>query len=133
MAKRKHVRSTRRRIQKGSCPHCNSKKCGSVKYPGHTPWITLQIAGHTVPVFVMDSLPSENLGEYIPEINEIYIKNHLTKDYAQDTILHEVIHAISTICMPTDDRLDEEQVNTLATQLRDVLRRNPLLKEALDR
>lgn len=48
-----------------------------------------------------------------------------------DTLLHEVIHAISTLALTGDDRLEENQVSVLSTALVDVLNRNPVLSRRI--
>lgn len=90
----------------------------------------MNIAGHRVPIFLMPQIDADdNVGEYIPDTEEIYIKDGLPKDLTEDTVLHELLHAISTVCLTPPNRLSEEQVNTVATQLRDTLKRNDILHQ----
>lgn len=44
-----------------------------------------------------------------------------------DRIWHEFLHAISTIILPPEARLNETQVNAVATAQIDLLQRNPSL------
>jgi hypothetical protein len=44
-----------------------------------------------------------------------------------DRMWHEFLHAISTIILPPGKRLDEMQVNAIATAQVDLLQRNPSL------
>jgi len=129
MAKPKHVRHSRRRVQKRGRKDRAGKKPKPVRYPGASFWGCLNIAGHRVPVFLQKQLDGgENAGTWMPDTEEIYILQGMPEDLTEDTVLHEVIHAISTICMTPAARLSEEQVNTLATQLRDTMDRNKSVK-----
>lgn len=79
-------------------------------------------------MFVIDELPCDEIGEFQPATMEIYLQRELPKDLMGDTLFHEILHVVSTICLPSDQRLEELQVNTLATQLRDTINRNPVLR-----
>jgi len=53
---------------------------------------------------------------------EIHVRPNQSEDQARDTLLHEVIHAIDNV---ETLNLTEEQVRTLATDLRAVFTANP--------
>lgn len=69
----------------------------------------------------------DHAGEFNPGAMTIHILKGMGRDQTEDTLLHEIIHAISSICMKSTKELTEVQVDLLATQLRDTLTRNPEL------
>ena len=70
-------------------------------------------------------------GECDPEKEIIRVSAHLTSRGFAETLLHEILHAITVIGLDEGNRLTELQVNYLAAMLIEVLRRNPSLKGIL--
>ena len=100
-----------------------SKKSKNI--PGAVYQFTVTVSGYPVGVFHAPHLSeADNVGEY--DNQEIHLRSDTPGGvvYA-DRLLHEAIHAISSIAMSSEDRLTERQVNALSTVLVDTLPRNP--------
>jgi Zn-dependent peptidase ImmA (M78 family) len=61
------------------------------------------------------------IGRCYPHANKIYISKNLTQDKANETLLHEVIHAIE---QNLGLKMKEKQVNNLAFCLYSFLKEN---------
>ena len=67
-------------------------------------------------------------GYWSPETHEIAVQLPGQSPVAEaDRVWHEFLHAISTIILPPEARLNETQVNAVATAQIDLLQRNPSL------
>ena len=93
---------------------------------------SLAIGGYPIRVFSASLLPDDTQGLWYPEAHEIYVleDSPSAMGYA-DRLLHEVLHAISTLLMIEEDRLTERQTNTISTALLDTLARNPEFRTRL--
>lgn len=102
-------------------------------YEGADYQFTIAVAGQPVHFFTITKFPDpEQVGEWDDDHHEIYVKSPAPSAQAEiDRLLHEVVHAISSVAMGPEDRLTERQVNTLGLTLGDTLMRNPKLKEYL--
>jgi hypothetical protein len=91
--------------------------------------LTASVAGYTVPVFTRrDPFDGDAVGMWSSETHEIAVQLPGPSPVAEaDRLWHEMLHAISTIILPPEHRLDETQVNAIATAQIDVLQRNPSL------
>lgn len=104
----------------------------SISYPGATYWFAITLLGYTVKVFRIRAFETDGqVGAYDQETHEIYVKEGLSEQEDADTLLHEVVHAVSRIALPPDLRLTENQVTILSTVLADTFTRNPKLRENL--
>ena len=83
----------------------------------------LKILGKPFKVlWLTDELDSSLNGECDSDGQEIKVRDGLPVEQLQDTLLHEVIHAIDEAM---DARMSESQVKKLATGLLAVLKDNP--------
>ena len=91
--------------------------------------LTATLAGYKVPVFKRaDYFDGEAVGMWWPDTHEIAVMLPGQSPVAEaDRLWHEFLHAISTIILPPDHRLNETQVNAVATAQIDLLQRNPSL------
>jgi len=64
-------------------------------------------------------------GETVPSKNEIRISTQCPLQRQQESLIHEVIHAIDKSLMTNDTGLREEQVKILGVGLYQVIRDNP--------
>lgn len=95
---------------------------------------TAVIAGYPIHVFNCTEITGhlDKVGLYAFEPGEIYIKvPYGPPETQQDTLLHEIIHAVSDTILPQKLQLSEAQVSPLSTALMDTLRRNPELRKEL--
>lgn len=70
--------------------------------------------------------PMENCGEYLPQSGKILISTGMLPDVEQNTVLHEVIHAVMDQYCPQLIDADEEAVaHAVANGLCQVVRDNP--------
>ena len=92
---------------------------------------TVKVLGYPVDVFSVKSISPDDsqVGLFDPTNFEIYVREGLNKQAEFDTLLHEIVHAISAIGVPPDSRLSENQTTLLATNLADVMIRNTELKQ----
>lgn len=91
--------------------------------------LTATLAGYKIPIFKRaDYFDGEAVGMWWPDTHEIAVMLPGQSPVAEaDRMWHELLHAISTIILPPDKRLDEMQVNAVATAQMDLLARNPSL------
>jgi hypothetical protein len=131
MALPKTVRRTRKGVSRGNRGRAAAPQSRSI--PGATYWLTVSILGYPVRIFRIPGFQEEGqLGACYGETLEIYLKSPLSSTTEEaDTLLHEVVHAISRVGLPPSARLNEEQVTLLSTILTDTLKRNPKLREIL--
>lgn len=79
-------------------------------------------------------IEGDAVGYWDPETHEIAVRLPAPSGPAEaDRMLHEHIHAISSVHLPAEVRLNELQVNTLSTALIDLFARNPHLWDFLSR
>lgn len=87
------------------------------------------ILGKTFDIhFLNDDEKTDCDGEMILREQQISLRLHPALQYNQDTLLHEVIHAVEEIMHL---KLKEHQVHQLAVGLMSVLKQNPELTEWL--
>lgn len=98
-------------------------------FRGSTHLLTATLAGYKIPVFKRrDLFDGDACGMWWPETHEIGVVLPGQSPVAEaDRLWHEFLHAISTIILPPDKRIDEMQVNAIATAQIDLLQRNPSL------
>ena len=97
----------------------------------NTPLI-IDILGYKYKVTLSDDIKRRGReGECDPETEVITISSSLSGRAFAETLLHEILHAITVIGLDEENRLTELQVNYLAAMLIEVLRRNPPLKGIL--
>lgn len=91
--------------------------------------LTATLAGYKVPVFKRQELfAGDTLGYWSEDAHEIGVVLPGQSPVAEvDRLWHEFLHAISTIILPPEKRLDETQVNAISTAQIDLLQRNPSL------
>ena len=91
-----------------------------------------RIIGKTYRILYVSGKPLEDddLGEFDPYKQLIVIKNGQPLEGEQDTLLHEIVHAISN---EADLGLTEKQVRPLATIMLGVLKDNPRVDSYLRR
>lgn len=127
MAKLKPVRNPAEGVpRRGN--RVGNKKPVAKEHPRATYLFTVRVQGYPVPVFLtLDFSDPEITGEYVQVLDEIYISGdpNMSRERRADTTLHEVLHAVSHIALAPKDRLNERQVNTLATVLMETFRRSP--------
>lgn len=84
----------------------------------------VKVLGKTYSISIVEKVDEENsqLGEQDEVAQKIVIRREQHFESFQDTLLHEVIHAVE-LAMGLE--LREEQVNGIATGLIQVLRDNP--------
>lgn len=106
-----------------------SKKPRFKTFRGASHLFTASIAGYEVPVFTRkDEFDGDAVGMWWPGTHELAVVLPGQSPVAEaDRLWHEFLHAISTIILPPDKRLDETQVNAVATAQIDLLQRNPTL------
>ena len=92
----------------------------------------VKIIGKTYSVRYVSGKPLEDdeLGEFDPDTQKISVKTGQPLEQEQDTVLHELVHAISH---ETDISMTERQVRPLATTLLGMLKDNPALVSYLRR
>jgi hypothetical protein len=107
----------------------STKKPRYKTFRGSTHVLTANLAGYTVPVFKRkDPFDGDSVGMFQPETHEIAVQLPGQSPVAEaDRLWHEFLHAISTIILPPEKRLDETQVNAISTAQIDLLQRNPSL------
>lgn len=96
-----------------------------------TPQITeLDILGKTYEVVYVPrtGMSDDNLGSCEDEAQRICVAQGLKKDLIQDTLLHEITHALD---YHLHLNLEERQVSVLATGLIAVFRANSALRKLL--
>ena len=87
---------------------------------------SLTIGGYPIRVFSAPVLPEEAQSLWHPDDQEIYVLSESSSSVgAVDRLLHEVLHAISTLMLVEEDHLTERQTNTMSTAFVDTLVRNP--------
>ena len=103
------------------------------RHPSATAWFTVSVCGYPINIFLVSEFDNPlQLGEYDSDFHEIYLLRHYHTDAEKhDSLLHEVMHAISRIALTADDRLSERQINTFSTVLHDTLKRNPDFRKQL--
>ena len=101
----------------------------SKTFRGSKHLLTATLAGYKVPVFRrLDLFDGDAVGMWDPATHEIAVALPRPSPIAEvDAVWHEFLHAISTIILPPDHRLNETQVNAVATAQIDLLQRNPSL------
>lgn len=131
MAARNNVR---RRSRGGKIPNSRTRPNPQPKNESSATYsTTYRILSYLVNVF-RDERSNGTVGQWYNDGKEIYLHGVLNDPIATtDVLLHEVIHAISDIGFPVEDRLTERQVNLLSSVLVDSLHRNPELLEAVYR
>lgn len=105
-------------------------------YPNAVYCFTLEVLGYPVNVFSVKEFNAPNtMGESTQDVTEpyeIYLLEKLPSATAEaDTMLHEVLHIVNSVCLGQEAALTEPQINMLATVLVDTVRRNPALKQYL--
>lgn len=132
MAKRS-VRNFKRRVSSG-----DRRSGGAITKPVEIKkaryLFTVRISGYPVPVFLTKKFQDPDItGQYVQVLDEIYVIDDKNMSQARytDTVLHEVLHAVSHIALSAKDRLNERQVNTVATVLADTFRRSPEFREVI--
>jgi len=80
---------------------------------------TLKIGGHRYRVLVVPKLDNEAMGRHSREDCEISISSNQSDSQAQETLLHEIIHAIQPA-------FSEETIEFLSLSLFQVLSDNKL-------
>lgn len=96
---------------------------------------TVQILSHPVHIFRTQDIDDEgNQGEFHIDKHEIYVQPDPPSSTSDaDRMLHEILHAMSTIGLEEEDRLNETQVNTLSLMLTDFIAKNTEFIERLVR
>lgn len=91
--------------------------------------LTATLAGYKIPVFKRkDYFDGDAEGMWAPDTHEIAVVLPGQSPVAEaDRMWHEFLHAISAIILPLDQKLNETQVNAIATAQIDLLQRNPSL------
>lgn len=109
------------------------KRPRSKSFKGTTALFSINIAGYVVPVFKHKKpLEDDAVGLWDPNFHEIAVTLPAPSPAAEaDRLLHEVFHAISTVILPPELRLNELQVNGMSTALVDTLSRNVELRDFL--
>lgn len=88
---------------------------------------TITIAGY--PVHVFRAKLRRELANFREDTHEIYLNTrHASFVQAIDAVLHETLHAVSSILLVPELRLKEEQVSTVATALVAAYLSNPDLR-----
>ena len=84
----------------------------------------VKVIGKTYGIAYVEGEPLEDgdLGELDPDKQRITVRHGQPLEQEQDTVLHEVFHAIDH---ELDSRMSEKQVRMLATGLLGVLKDNP--------
>lgn len=94
--------------------------------------LTLDILGYKFKVLFDPEIQRRGRdGECDIEGEIIRIGVNLTARNLADTLLHEILHAITEIGLDSDNKLNELQINYVGAMLTEVLRRNPQLKPIL--
>ena len=83
---------------------------------------TIKIGGIHYKIIPEDSKISESYGKVVFEYASIHLDDTLTNDMALATLLHEVIEVINE---ENELKLEHRAIQTLATQLFQVLKDNP--------
>jgi len=83
---------------------------------------TIKIGGIHYKIIPEDSKISESYGKVVFECASIHLDDTLTNDMALATLLHEVIEVINE---ENELKLEHRAIQTLATQLFQVLKDNP--------
>lgn len=106
-----------------------SKRPRFKAFRGSTHLLTATLAGYKIPVFRRrDLLDGDAVGFWSEDTHEVAVVLPGQSPIAEaDRMWHEFLHAISTIILPPGKRLDEMQVNAVATAQIDLLQRNPSL------
>ena len=96
--------------------------------PGAAYQYTVRILSHPVHVFKIVKFQDEEIqGEFHPDTHEVYVTHAPSRHAQADREMHELLHAASTLVLPTGSRLNELQVNTLSLALVDMIANNPHL------
>ena len=108
-------------------PRAKRPRCKTFRGSKHL--LTATLAGYKVPVFKRrDLFDGDACGMWVEDTHEIGVALPGQSPVAEaDRMWHEFLHAISTIILPPGKRLDESQVNAIATAQIDLLQRNPSL------
>lgn len=116
-----------RRKPRAIRPRTSRPRCKTFRGAKHL--LTATLAGYKIPVFQRkDLFDGDACGMWVPETHEVAIVLPAPSPVAEaDRIWHEFLHAISTIILSVEKRLDENQVNAIATAQMDLLARNPSL------
>lgn len=123
MAGNDALRGKPRKVRPGAPrPRCKT-------FRGAKHLLTATIAGYKIPVFHRkDLFDGDACGMWDTATHELAVVLPAPSPVAEaDRMWHELLHAISTIILPPDKRLDETQVNAVATAQMDLLARNPTL------
>jgi hypothetical protein len=109
------------------------KKPRSKSFKGATYLFTSSISGYAIPLYRQKGmLEGDAVGLWDPETHEIAVTLPAPSPVAEaDRVLHEYLHAASTIVLPPELRLNEYQVNAISTCIVDMLARNPELRTFL--
>lgn len=96
----------------------------------------LDLDGYTVKVFTVpkSELPGDGVGQFSGTNYEILVAGDWLKEESfphAETMMHELIHAVSVTSLPTDEDLSENQVLRLGFGLTNLLKRNPHLRRYL--
>lgn len=107
------------------------RKPKSKAFTGVTHLFTTTLSSYKIPVFSSkENIEGDAVGYWDEECHEIAVRLPAPSDAAEaDRMIHEHLHAISTLLLPPDARLTELQVNTVSTALVDLLIRNGDLRE----
>ncbi len=121
------VRSRKRRV---STRHRSNRARPQPRtLPRATYKFTIEILGYSINVFsIREFTDPGQVGMFDPDSHEIYIKEGLQPQAEFDTLFHEITHAVSSIGMPPDTRMNENQVTLLSTIWTDTINRNPALR-----
>lgn len=108
-------------------PRAKRPRCKTFRGSKHL--LTATLAGYKIPVFKRrDLFDGDACGMWVDETHEIAVVLPGQSPVAEvDRLWHEFLHAINTIILPAGKRLDETQVNAIATAQIDLLQRNPSL------
>lgn len=115
-------------IQTGSTPAVEAPKPRARKRATYL--FTIVVAGY--PVHVFRAKLKNEIACFYTSTHEIFLHTSTASSaQAIDAVVHELLHAISEIALVEEMRLNEQQVQTLATLLIDVYLRNPVLQAFL--
>lgn len=100
-----------------------------------TKLFNLDLNGYDAKVYevLKKDLPVGRVGQFDADTYELLVAGdrNLGKFAEAETMLHEVFHAISAVCLHPDKDLTEDQVLHMAFGLANALKRNPALKDYL--
>jgi hypothetical protein len=85
---------------------------------------TIKIGGYTVEVKFASNMMTDrrNMGEYHPRTQTIKIDSDCSKQQSEETLIHELLEAITSIY---DIAIEHKDLSNLATVLHQVIKDNP--------